>query len=136
MYKRAFESLIMCIIIAAVLSSCGSDNSTPAPEPPPDLYSYAVKIAYAYKEKEANTTRFGEITSYETYIVYGLLYESGQVVEERENCGYGWGQVHSINVSQSDYSYLWVTAEDGKVLDYDFYLTPDMLQSLGGKNNG
>lgn len=29
-----------------------------------------------------------------------------------------------------------VTAQSGAVIDYDFYLTPDMLQNLGGNVNG
>lgn len=116
-----------------VLCSCGSDTDT-TPEPTPAPYSYAVKIAYAYKEREANTTRFGEITSYKTYIVYGLLYDNGEVIENRERWSSGWNAIHTMNVSQSEYSYLWVTAQNGAVIDYDFYLTPDMLQNLGGAN--
>lgn len=135
MLKKFFGVVCTLLIAVSVLCSCGSDTST-QPEPASEPYSYAVKIAYAYKEREANTTRFGEITSYKTYIVYGLLYDNGEVIENRERCSPGWNEIHSMNVSQSEYSYLWVTAQNGAVIDYDFYLTPDMLQNLGGNVNG
>lgn len=135
MIRKIAGTVCALLIAVSVLCSCGSDADTP-PEPTPAPYSYAVKIAYAYKEREANTTRFGEITSYKTYIVYGLIYDNGEIIENRERWSYGWNEIHSMNVSQSEYSYLWVTAQSGAVIDYDFYLTPDMLQNLGGNVNG
>lgn len=129
---RVSQLCFVLMFVLTFLCSCGSEEAG-QPEPTPAPYAYAVKIAYAYKEREAITTRFGEIVSYDTYLVYGLLHEDGRVTETRELCDYYyWDDLHSINISQSEYSYLWVVAQDGKVLDYDFYLTSDMLENIGG----
>lgn len=105
-----------------------------------ETYTFERELAYAYFEYNPVTNVYGGIKDYSEHFLYGVVNPDGAVENEDDYCEPQWYfEEHTLNVS--DRNYILYTAQkttcaecgviQDKIIDYDFYLSPDMMQKIG-----
>lgn len=105
-----------------------------------ETYTFERELAYAYFEYNPVTNVYGGIKDYSEHFLYGVVNPDGAVENEDDYCESQWYfEEHTLNVS--DRSYILYTAQkttcaecgviQDQIIDYDFYLSPDMMQKIG-----
>lgn len=101
--------------------------------------TYKKDLVFAYIWNEPVTTRFGQVLRTDSYMKYGYV-DNGKIVTKDYDITYDKFNTHKLNMSDESYVEFIVEEainEDGEIIredvkGYNFYLTEDMLENIGG----
>lgn len=138
--KAAGVIALLCILVGVTSCAVNLENEYKDHNHVTETYTFERELAYAYFETTTRTNAYGGVKGHDEHFLYGVVNPDGAVDNEDDYCEPQWYfEEHTLNVS--DRSYVLYTAQkttcaecgviQDQIIDYDFYLSPDMMQKIG-----
>ena len=138
--KAAGVIALLCAFVGVMYWAVWLENEYKDHGHVTETYTFERELAYAYFGYNAIKNVYGGIKDYSEHFLYGVVTPDGAVDNEDDYSEPKWYfEEHTLNVS--DRSYILYTAQkttcaecgviQDQIIDYDFYLSPDMMQKIG-----